>query len=150
MGDPLQDGWVPLDGEEQKRKSSAKYWIGLLIFLAASYAVKNIHDNAARKKANEMGPKMVQSIYDLSPEDLAHFANLLNKVDKISQKYLTAAECEDYLLVCGKQLQGAMTQEEFNREIAYYKKVRARATKSEVDTIDEFERLARRLAGIKE
>jgi hypothetical protein len=149
MRDPLQGGLVPLYGEEQKRRNSARYWIGLFILLVVSYAAKSIYNHEAHKKANAMGPKIVQAVFALSPEDLAHFASLRSKAIRICRKYLTVVEYDDFVRVCDKQSQGTMTQEEFDKQNSYYKKIKAHATKSEMDTLDQLGRLGQQLAGIK-
>lgn len=149
MSDPQQGGLVPPDGEKPKRKSSARYWIGLLIILAASYTIKNIHDNAARKKVIEMVPKVKQAMQNLAPDELGRFYNLGDETSRIFRKYLTVDEYKDYRMLIRKGGEGTFTQEEFNRLNGYSRKVEAHVSRSEKVSLDEFSQMVQQLAGIK-
>jgi len=126
------------------------YWIGLFIFLATSYTIREYQNRKAYEIVNEKLPTIKTNIEKLTPEKTKRYEQLKDEAFLIFEKYLTLEEYRDYRELIRKAAEMNLTQTEFEKGNDYYLKVKSKCSAEEKKILIELEKISLRLTGFKE
>jgi len=137
-------------GSRKSKVITFAIWLVAPVALFLVYTLVTTSQEEQFPQEDVIRSKIESGLKSLSPQDLARISYLGEKIDEITEKYLTEKEFADYSRLGEEALGGKSTPDDIKKRKDYRNRARSVCSIEEKALFDEFEQIGRKMGYFKE